>query len=103
MSSLPLFLAVISGQSSAMNQPASHMDQPAGQQRGLLRRIGSKIAQVVDECAYAQRRMAELTMAPDRYMVNPDTAPDTYAEFLFRTSGALRHEPAADRRAGTAG
>jgi len=28
-----------------------------------------------------------------------DRAPDTYAEFLFRTSATRRHEPSARRRA----
>jgi hypothetical protein len=62
-----------------------------GRIRGLARRIGAVIA----ECAYAQRRMAELATAPDRYMLKPDAAPDNYAEFLYRTSGVLRHEPPA--------
>jgi hypothetical protein len=42
--------------------------------------------------------MTELATAPDRYSLNPDRAPDTYAEFLFRTSGLLRHEPPARAR-----
>jgi len=45
--------------------------------------------------------MAELTTAPDRYLFDPDAPPDTYAEFLFRTSGVLRHEPPARVRAMT--
>ena len=65
-----------------------------GRIRGLARRIGAVIA----ECAYAQRRMAELATAPDRYMLEPDAAPETYAEFLYRTSGVLRHEPTARTR-----
>ncbi len=60
----------------------------------LLRRIGSILA----ECAAAQRRMTELTFAPDRYVFGPAGPPDTYAEFLFRTSGPLRHEPPARKR-----
>ena len=42
--------------------------------------------------------MAELRLAPDRYVLGPATAPDTYAEFLYRTSGPLRHEPPARKR-----
>jgi hypothetical protein len=34
----------------------------------------------------------------DRYTFQPDEPPDTYDEFLARTSGLLRHEPAASRR-----
>jgi hypothetical protein len=30
---------------------------------------------------------------------NPGAAPDTYQEFLARTSGALLHEPSARKRA----
>ena len=62
--------------------------------RGFARRLRAVIA----ECNYAQRRMAELTTAPDRYLFNPDAAPETYAEFLYRTSGVLRHEPTARAR-----
>jgi hypothetical protein len=64
----------------------------AGQ--GLARRAAAVLA----ECHYAQRRMSVLTTSPDRYAPEPDHAPDTYAEFLFRTSGTLRHEPAANWR-----
>ncbi|GEM_PF-3177586 len=61
---------------------------------GLARRVGGIIA----ECNYAQARLTALRIAPDRYLADADRAPDSYAEFLFRTSGALLHEPAASRR-----
>jgi hypothetical protein len=61
----------------------------------LGRRAARRVAAVLAECHYAQRRLASLTTSPDRYMPEPGHAPDTYAEFLFRTSGTLRHEPAA--------
>jgi hypothetical protein len=38
-------------------------------------------------------------MAPDAYLDGRDKAPADYTEFLFRTSGALLHEPGAARRA----
>ncbi|HET9974224.1 MAG TPA: hypothetical protein VFQ68_38735 [Streptosporangiaceae bacterium] len=38
-------------------------------------------------------------MTPEAYLDNRDKAPADYAEFLFRTSGALLHEPGAARRA----
>jgi hypothetical protein len=41
--------------------------------------------------------MLELRLDPDRYVFG-SAAPDTYAEFLARTSGALIHEPAAADR-----
>jgi hypothetical protein len=47
----------------------------------------------------AQQLMLALTTATDRYVERPGAAPDTYQEFLARTSGALRHEPSARRRA----
>ena len=62
--------------------------------KGLARRIAAVFA----ECAEAQRRMAMLRSAPDRYAPRPAKAPDTYAEFLFRTSGVLLHEPPASAR-----
>jgi hypothetical protein len=43
--------------------------------------------------------MMQLRLAPDRYVPDPGQAPDDYAEFLFRTSGPLRHEPTARQRA----
>jgi hypothetical protein len=50
------------------------------------------------EMSYAQRRMAELRTAVDRHLPDSDQAPDTYAEFLYRSSGVLVREPAARRR-----
>lgn len=68
--------------------------QPTG-----FRRLARKIAAILAECNHASRRMTELSTAPDRYLVDPDTAPDTYADFLFRTSGLLAHELSARDRA----
>ncbi len=31
-------------------------------------------------------------------MADPDRVPDTYAEFMYRTSGLLAHEPPARAR-----
>jgi hypothetical protein len=58
-----------------------------------------RVRDIIAECAQAQRRLAELTTAPDRYLTNPDQAPDTYEEFLYRTSGLMRREPPARARA----
>jgi hypothetical protein len=63
-----------------------------------LRRLASRVTAVVAEMNEAQRRMTVLRTAPDRYAMRPDEPPDSYAEFLFRTSGALLHEPAAADR-----
>jgi hypothetical protein len=67
---------------------------PAG-----LARFARHVADIVAECNYAQRRATILMMTPDAYLTNRDEAPGDYAEFLFRTSGAMLHEPAASRRA----
>jgi hypothetical protein len=64
-----------------------------------LARIGRRIADVLAECDYAQRRMFTLMTTADPYLPDGDQAPDTYAEFLFRTSSFLLHEPAAADRA----
>ena len=69
--------------------------------RGInaLARFGRRVADVIAECNYAQRRLTTLMTNPDTYLTDRDKAPDDYAEFLFRTSGALAREPAASRRA----
>jgi hypothetical protein len=70
-----------------------------GPARSPLARFGRRIANVVAECNYAQRRSFEIMTNPDSYLTDRDQAPDTYAEFLFRTSGGLLHEPASAQRA----
>jgi hypothetical protein len=67
--------------------------------RTSLGRLGQRIAAIIAECNYAQRRSTVLRMSPDAYLEGRDKAPAEYTEFLFRTSGALLHEPAASRRA----
>ena len=64
-----------------------------------LARLGRRIADIVAECNYAQRRMLALRTAPDVYLADRHKAPDDYAEFLFRTSSAMLHEPTASGRA----
>jgi hypothetical protein len=62
-----------------------------------LARIGRRIANALAETDYAQRRWLTVMTTPDSYLTSSgDQAPDDYAEFLFRSSGSLRHEPAAD-------
>jgi hypothetical protein len=67
--------------------------------RTALGRLGQRVATIIAECNYAQRRATILRMTPESHLDNRDKAPADYAEFLFRTSGALLHEPAAARRA----
>src|SRR5260370_40401494 len=64
----------------------------------VLRTISRRVVAVIAECNYAQRRLAQLRASPDRYLSRPDLAPDTYQEFLFRTSGPLAHQPSTATR-----
>jgi hypothetical protein len=66
--------------------------------KSTLRRAAAKLADAVREMHEAQRLMLVLQNAPDRYGKDPGAAPDTYEEFLARTSGPLLHEPSARRR-----
>jgi hypothetical protein len=77
-------------------------DQFSGSWRKLIRtvsRIVRRLAAVIEECRYAQRRMGALRIEPDRFLYDPDSGPDTYSDFLFRTSGSAPHEPSARARA----
>ena len=66
--------------------------------KSTVRRAAGKLADAVREMNEAQRLMLVLQNAPDRYVADPGAAPDTYDEFLARTSGPLLHEPSARRR-----
>jgi hypothetical protein len=66
--------------------------------RTTLRRAAGKLADAVHEMNEAQQLMLVLHNAADRHVKNPDAAPDTYDEFLARTSGMLLHEPSARKR-----
>jgi hypothetical protein len=63
-----------------------------------VRRVAGKLADTVREMHEAQRLMLVMRTATDRYIENPGAAPDTYDEFLARTSGVLLHEPPARKR-----
>ena len=65
---------------------------------GGIVRLGRRVAAVIAECNEAQRRLTYLRLSFDRYMLQGDQAPDTYAEFLVRTSGPLHREPSAQQR-----
>ena len=64
----------------------------------FLQATSSRVAAVIADCRYAQRRIAELQATAGDSLLRPGVAPDTYQEFLFRTSGPLTHEPSAARR-----
>ena len=61
--------------------------------------LARRVAGIVAECNYAQRRMTILRTAPDAHLTGAGQAPDNYTEFLFRTSGTLLREPDARHRA----
>jgi len=61
----------------------------------VLRTLARRVGAVVAECNDAQHRLVMLRLSPDSHVFGPDLAPETYREFLFRTSGPLVHEPAA--------
>jgi hypothetical protein len=92
MALLPLSPPATTGQAGVMNITAS---RSIDRLRRLGRRVGAAIAEYND----ATHLMTELTTAPDHYVLHPRTVPDTYAEFLYRTSGPLAHEPSAGARA----
>jgi hypothetical protein len=63
-----------------------------------VRRVAGKLADTVREMNEAQRLMLVMRTATDRYVDRSQAAPDTYDEFLARTSGLLLHEPPARKR-----
>ena len=63
-----------------------------------MRRAAARLADIVRQMHEGQRRMLVLRTAMDQYVETPGAAPDTYAEFLVRTSGVLLHEPPARKR-----
>jgi hypothetical protein len=67
-----------------------------------IRRFARKVLGVLADWDYAQRRLAELWLAPEHYVFKQNAQPLDYAEFLYRTSGVLRHEPSARARASLA-
>ena len=66
--------------------------------RHALARPAVKLTQFMRELNYWQRRSAILSQAPDRYLAHPDRAPDTFCEFMARTSGPLLREPSCKAR-----
>lgn len=57
-----------------------------------------RLVELIRELNYWQRRAAILSMAPDRYLPHPDRAPESFSEFLARTSGPLLREPSFKAR-----
>ncbi len=57
-----------------------------------------RLIRLIRELNYWQRRSAILSMAPDRHLPHPDRPPETYGEFLARTTGPLLREPSYKAR-----
>ena len=64
-----------------------------------VRRAARRVADVVEECNYAQQRLYQIRFDPERYSIYGDQAPAHYGEFLFRCSGPPWREPSATERA----
>ena len=62
------------------------------------RQAVGRIAELIRELNYWQRRAAVLSMAPDRFLPHPNRPPETFSEFLARTSGPLIREPSCRAR-----
>jgi len=65
-----------------------------------LRRLAHEVAECARELNYWQRRATVLSMAPDRFSMKSNQPPDTYEEFLARTTGPLIREPSLRDRQG---
>jgi hypothetical protein len=76
------------------------MDKTVSQQARVIRRIASRVGQIVAECNDATRRMTTLAGTPGRFPADPDRAPDSYGEFLIRTVGLSRRQPPSDAARG---
>ncbi|MGH3247845.1 MAG: hypothetical protein ACRDOI_16820 [Trebonia sp.] len=66
--------------------------------RTTVWQVAGRLADTVREMNAAQRLVLVVRTGTERYAENPGAAPDTYDEFLARTSGVLLHEPSARRR-----
>jgi hypothetical protein len=67
----------------------------AGQRSSWIVRFARQASYVFSEINWANKRMTALMLS---YGVESDLAPDSYAEFLFRSRVTVFHEPPARRR-----
>jgi hypothetical protein len=77
----------------------SYNDRRSPGKMQAVRHAARTMAAVVRECNYASRRLTELRLCPDLPAAGGNRAPDTYADFLWRSPVALWREPPARRRA----
>jgi hypothetical protein len=95
MALLPLPVRLEVGQDCGMNRN----DRRSPGKMQAIRRAVRAVADVVRECNYATSRLRELRLFPELRTAGADCAPDTYADFLWRSQVTLWHEPSARRRA----
>lgn len=76
------------------NRDSIHQDKEP-----TIHRIARSIAGAVAEDMQTQRILYDLRTNPARYVFAVHSAPATYTDFLFWTSGVLPHEPSARERA----
>jgi hypothetical protein len=63
-----------------------------------LARLAVKLTELLRELTYWQRRSAIFALAPDRHLAHPERAPETFSEFMARTTGPLLREPSCKAR-----
>jgi hypothetical protein len=66
----------------------------------VARQVARGLAGITAECHYAQRRLFELRLELDRYVIENDRAPGTFSEFSLRSARSHWREPTAGERAG---
>jgi hypothetical protein len=77
----------------------THNDRRSSGTKQVVRHAAATVAAVARECNYASSRLADARIFPDLHAGRSDRAPDTYADFLWRSPAALWREPPARRRA----
>lgn len=87
----------MSATSPLSRSPGARRPQPEARQN-WLGRTASAVLAVIGEMNEAQRRVLRARLAYDQVLPVPGQAPDTYQEFLLRTSGPASHEPTARQR-----
>ena len=74
----------------------AYSSSASGQRASWIVRSARQVHHVLSEINEANKRATMMRLAYG--MAESDDAPDTYAEFLFRASLVMMHEPPAHRR-----
>ncbi len=78
-----------------MNEFTRRRGGPRRRLTSSVVRLIRQVTAIVRELNEAQRLATSRRLSPDLYLTDPDRAPDTYAEFVFRSPIAPRREPRA--------